>query len=69
MAIYASSQTRGTQRVDVVSLGAIGAPLPFVGAGQLFVARAAPGQARPPSGQAQPMAVHSSTSVPSGQRT
>lgn len=69
MAIYASSQTRGTERVDVVSLGTIGAPLPSVGTGQLFVSCAAQGQARPTSGQAHPMAVHSSTSVPSGQRT
>jgi len=65
MAIYASSHARGTQRVDVVSLGAISAPQLSVAPGQLFVAQAR----RPKAGKAQPIAVHSSTSVPSGQRT
>lgn len=69
MAIYASSQARGTQRVDVVTMGAISAPLPSLGHDQLFIARATRGQDRPASGQLQPMAVQSSTSVPSGQRT
>lgn len=65
MAIYASSHARGTQRVDVVSLGAISAsPLSFA-PGQLFVAQAL----RPKAGRTQPMTVQSSTSVPSGQRT
>ncbi|MFG6414269.1 hypothetical protein ACG02S_10190 [Roseateles sp. DC23W] len=65
MAIYASSQARGTERVDVVTLGAISVPQPAFTPGQLFVAQAA----RPAKGQRQPIAVHSSTSVPSGQRT
>jgi len=69
MAIYASSHTRGTQRVDVVTLGAISAPLASLAQDQLFTARAEPGRRRPAKGQAQPMAVQSSTSVPSGQRT
>jgi hypothetical protein len=69
MAIYASSHTRGTQRVDLVTLGAISAPMQSLAQDQLFVARAEPGQRRPAKGRAQPMAVHSSTSVPSGQRT
>lgn len=69
MAIYASSHARGTQRVDVVTLGAISAPLQSLAHDQLFVARAAPGRARPAKGRDQPIAVHSSTSVPSGQRT
>jgi len=65
MAIYASSQTRGTQRVDVVSLGVISAAPPMQLPGRLFVAQAL----RPNNGKPQPMAVQSSTSVPSGQRT
>ena len=69
MAIYASSQARGTQRVDVVSLGTISAPLLSLAHGQLFTARAETGPGRPAKGQLQPMAVQSSTSVPSGQRT
>ncbi len=69
MGIYASSVARGTQRVDVVSLGAISAPLPSLAHGQLFTARAGTGPARPTKGQLQPIAVQSSTSVPSGQRT
>ena len=69
MAIYASSHASGTQRVDVVTLGVISAPLPSLAQDQLFVARAATGRARPAKGRAQPMDVQSSTSVPSGQRT
>jgi hypothetical protein len=69
MAIYASSHNRGTQRIDVVSLGAISAPMLSLAPDQLFVARAAAGRRRPSAGQPQPMAVQSSTSVPSGQRT
>ena len=97
MAIYASSNTRGTQRVDVVTLGTVSAPLAALATGQqLFVARAArpnAGIARPMGvqtlqpqlaplarrepeggpetspGLAHDMAVQSSTSVPSGQRT
>lgn len=65
MAIYASSHARGTQRVDVVSLGAISAPLTSLANDQVFVARAR----RPTAGKAQPIAVQSSTSVPSGHRT
>ncbi len=65
MAIYASSHARGTQRVDVVSLGAISASHASFAPGQLFVAQAL----RPKAGSAQPMTVQSSTSVPSGQRT
>jgi hypothetical protein len=65
MAIYASSHARGTQRVDVATLGTISAPLPSLAPHQLFVAQAS----RPTAGRPQPMAVHSSTSVPSGQRT
>jgi hypothetical protein len=65
MAIYASSHTRGTQRVDVVSLGTISAPQLSLAPGQLFVAQAS----RPSAAQRQSIAVQSSTSVPSGQRT
>ncbi len=65
MAIYASSHSRGTQRVDVVTLGSISVPQPAFTPGQLFVAQAT----RPKQGRRQPIAVHSSTSVPSGQRT
>lgn len=63
MAIYASSHNRGTERVDVATLGAVSAPL--AAHGQVVVARAR----RPGPVQAQPIAVQSSTSVPSGQRT
>lgn len=69
MAIYASSQARGTQRVDVVTLGAISAPLLSLGQDQVYIACAAPGHPRPVKGRPQPIAVQSSTSVPSGQRT
>lgn len=65
MAIYASSHTRGTQRVDVASLGAISASLPVFAPGQFFIACGA----RTAGGNVQPIAVQSSTSVPSGQRT
>ena len=72
MALYASSQARGPQRADVVTLGTVSAPLLSLATDQLFVARGArpaKGMARPASGQLQPMVVQSSTSVPSGQRT
>ena len=72
MGIYASSQARGTQRVDVVSLGATSSPLPSLATDQLFTARAATGRDSPVVEQpapVQPIAVQSSTSVPSGQRT
>lgn len=68
MALYAS-HARGTQRVDLATLGAISAPLQSLAHDQLFVARAAAGRRRPSKGQVQPIAVQSSTSVPSGQRT
>lgn len=68
MALYAS-HARGPQRVDLATLGAISAPLPSLAQDQLFIACAPPGRARPGNGRAQPMAVQSSTSVPSGQRT
>lgn len=71
MALYASSHTRSTQRVDLATLGAISAPLLSLATDQLFVAQRSPakGRGRPAAAQAQPMAVQSSTSVPSGQRT
>ncbi|MDR7335277.1 hypothetical protein ABIC83_003400 [Roseateles asaccharophilus] len=71
MAIYASSETRGTQRVDLVTLGTISAPLQSLANDQLFVAQGVrrKGAGRPARARAQPMAVQSSTSVPSGQRT
>lgn len=69
MGIYASSRARGTERVDVVSMGAISAPLLSLAHDQFFTARAATGQGRPATEPVQPMAVQSSTSVPSGQRT
>jgi len=53
MAIYASFHARGTQRVDVVSLGAISAPQPSLATDQLFVACAQ----RPKAGPAGPIAV------------
>ncbi|MFN3303239.1 MAG: hypothetical protein ACK44A_05905, partial [Roseateles sp.] len=53
MAIYASSHARGTQRVDVVTLGAISAPQASLAPDQLFVARSA----RPNAGPPQPIAV------------
>jgi hypothetical protein len=69
MAIYSSSHACGTQRVDMATLGAISAPLQSLAQDQLFIARADAGRRRPGKGQVQPMAVQSSTSVPSGQRT
>ncbi len=68
MAIYAS-HARGTQRVDLATLGAISAPVPSLAQDQLFIACAPAGRTRPRNGRAQPIAVQSSTSVPSGQRT
>ncbi|MBL8277796.1 MAG: hypothetical protein JNL93_13930 [Pelomonas sp.] len=69
MAIYASFQARVTRGAELATLGAISAPLPSLAQDQLFTARAATGRSRPAKGRAQPMAVHSSTNVPSGQRT
>ena len=69
MAIYASFHARGIPQVELATLGAISAPLPSLAPDQLFVARAAPGRSRPAKGKVQPIAVQSSTSVPSGQRT
>jgi len=69
MAIYASFQARGTRGAELATLGAISAPLASLAQDQLFTARAAPGRSRPVKGKTQPMAVQSSTSVPSGQRT
>lgn len=69
MAIYASFQARGTPQAELATLGAISAPLPSLAQDQLFVARAAAERRRPAKGRIQPMAVQSSTSVPSGQRT
>lgn len=53
MGIYASSHIRGTQRVDVVTLGAISAPQAALATGQFFVAVAS----RPRAGQARPLSV------------
>jgi hypothetical protein len=53
MGIYASSNACGTQRVDVVSMGAITAPLASLAHDQLFVARAQ----RPNAGPPTPIAV------------
>lgn len=72
MALYASFPARGVHAAELATLGAVSAPLPSLGHAQLFTARAPAGQGRPGAVQAgrdQPMAVHSSTSVPSGQRT
>ena len=70
MAIFfASFQARGTPQAELATLGTISAPLASLAQDQLFVARAGPGRSRPAKGQAQPIAVQSSTSVPSGQRT
>jgi hypothetical protein len=69
MAIYASFQAGGAREAELATLGAISAPLPSLAQHQLFIARAATGRGRPAKGQVQPMAVQSSTSVPSGQRT
>lgn len=66
MAIYASTHSRGTQRVDVVSLGTVSTPQQAsLAPGQLHVAKVE----RPKSAPVQPIAVHGSTNVPSGQRT
>lgn len=69
MALYASFQSGSAARAELATLGAVSAPLPSLGQDQLFTARAATGRKRLANGQVQPMAVHSSTSVPSGQRT
>ena len=69
MAIYASFQARGTRGAELATLGAISAPLASLAQDQLFTARAVSGRNRPVKGKSQPMAVQSSTSVPSGQRT
>lgn len=69
MAIYASFQARGTRGAELATLGAISAPLASLAQDQLFTARAATGRSRPAKGISQPIAVQSSTSVPSGQRT
>ena len=69
MAIYASFQARGMPQVELATLGAISAPLASLAQDQLFVSRAAAGRRRPAIGQVQPMAVPSSTRLPSGQRT
>ncbi|RZI98143.1 MAG: hypothetical protein EOP39_27210 [Rubrivivax sp.] len=69
MAIYASFQARATPQAELATLGVISAPLASLAQDQLFTARAAPGRSRPAKGRNQPMAVQSSTSVPSGQRT
>ena len=69
MAIYASFQARGTRGAELATLGAISAPLASLAQDQLFTARAATGRSRPAKGRVQPIAVQSSTSVPSGQRT
>ncbi|KQV50654.1 hypothetical protein ASC95_14965 [Pelomonas sp. Root1217] len=69
MAIYASFQARGTRGAELATLGAISAPLASLAQDQFFTARAAPGRSRPAKGKSQPIAVQSSTSVPSGQRT
>jgi hypothetical protein len=69
MALYASFQTGAAARAELATLGTISAPLPSLGQDQLFTARAASGRKRLANGQVQPIAVQSSTSVPSGQRT
>ena len=69
MAIYASFQARGSTGAELATLGTISAPLQSLANDQLFVARAATARSRPAKGKVQPMAVQSSTSVPSGQRT
>ena len=69
MAIYASFQARGIPQAELATLGTISAPLASLAQDQLFTSRAAPGRSRPMKGKSQPMAVQSSTSVPSGQRT
>jgi hypothetical protein len=55
MAIYASFHARGTQRVDVVTLGAISAPQPCLAPGQMHTASSAgtaPGLCHPKAVQA-----------------
>jgi hypothetical protein len=69
MALYASFQARATTHAELATLGAISAPQPSLAHDQLFTARAAAARSRPATGRRQPMVVHSSTSVPSGQRT
>ena len=69
MAIYASFQARVTRGAELATLGAISAPLASLAQDQLFTARAAPGRKRPEKGRSQPIAVQSSTNVPSRQRT
>lgn len=69
MAIYASFQARVTRGAELATLGAISAPLASLAQDQLYTARAAPGLKRPEKGRAQPIAVQSSTKVPSRQRT
>ena len=69
MAIYASFQARGTPQAELATLGAISAPLASLAQDQLFTSRAATARSRPGKGRSQPIAVQSSTSVPSGQRT
>ena len=72
MAIYASFQARGTPQVELATLGAISAPLQSLANDQLFIARGprpAKGRGGAANGRAQPIAVQSSTNVPSGQRT
>ncbi len=69
MAIYASFQARGTRGAELATLGAISAPLASLAQDQLFTARAATGRSRTVKGKIQPMAVQSSTNVPSRQRT
>ncbi len=69
MAIYASFQARATAHAELATLGAISAPQPSLAHDQLFIARAAMAPSRPAKGRRQPIAVQSSTSVPSGQRT
>lgn len=72
MALYASHAC-GVHGPDQGTLGAISAPLPSLVPGQLYIAsssaRPVAGRLRPAGAQAQPMAVHSSTRQPSGQRT
>jgi hypothetical protein len=71
MAFFAS-HAGGSTLADVPTLGAVSAPLQVLAPGQLFVAcspRPAKARRGPSAGRVQPIAVHSSTSVPSGQRT
>lgn len=71
MAFFAS-HAGGATFADVPTLGAVSAPMQVLAPGQLFVAcsaRPAAARTRPSAGRRQPIAVHSSTSVPSGQRT